>query len=100
MVSSGHRRSLATCARVAKHGVALSPELAVRLSSNSPNTSTAAKTGHPTDKLGLPEGWVLPIHLFVDVAGKPRCVRMGGVGPEDCPGVEAVIAAIGSGKDP
>lgn len=45
-------------------------------------------------QLGLPTSSVLPIHLFVDEAGKLRCVRMGGVGPEDYPGVEAVLAAI------
>jgi thiol-disulfide isomerase/thioredoxin len=44
--------------------------------------------------LGLPENAVLPIHLFVDAAGRLRCVRMGGVGPEDYAGVEAVIGAI------
>lgn len=41
--------------------------------------------------LGLPANAVLPIHLFVDGAGRLRCVRMGGVGPEDYPGVEAVL---------
>jgi thiol-disulfide isomerase/thioredoxin len=45
-------------------------------------------------ELGLPEGSVLPIHLFVDAAGKLRCVRMGGVGVEDYPGVEAVVTAM------
>jgi thiol-disulfide isomerase/thioredoxin len=49
-------------------------------------------------ELGLPEGSVLPIHLFVDAAGKLRCVRMGGVGPEDYPGVKAVVAGIGAQK--
>jgi thiol-disulfide isomerase/thioredoxin len=44
--------------------------------------------------LGLPANAVLPIHLFVDAAGKLRCVRMGGVGAEDYPGVEAVIGSI------
>ena len=44
--------------------------------------------------LGLPGNAVLPIHLFVDASGKLRCVRMGGVGPEDYPGVEAVIGSI------
>jgi thiol-disulfide isomerase/thioredoxin len=44
--------------------------------------------------LGLPDNAVLPIHLFVDAAGRLRCVRMGGVGPEDYAGVEAVIGAI------
>lgn len=44
--------------------------------------------------LGLPANAVLPIHLFVDAAGRLRCVRMGGVGPEDYAGVEAVIGSI------
>ena len=44
--------------------------------------------------LGLPANAVLPIHLFVDAAGKLRCVRMGGVGAEDYPGVEAVVGSI------
>jgi thiol-disulfide isomerase/thioredoxin len=44
--------------------------------------------------LGLPANAVLPIHLFVDAAGKLRCVRMGGVGAEDYAGVEAVIGSI------
>jgi thiol-disulfide isomerase/thioredoxin len=44
--------------------------------------------------LGLPGNAVLPIHLFVDAAGQLRCVRMGGVGAEDYPGVEAVVKAI------
>ena len=44
--------------------------------------------------LGLPANAVLPIHLFVDGAGNLRCVRMGGVGAEDYPGVAAVIGSI------
>jgi thiol-disulfide isomerase/thioredoxin len=44
--------------------------------------------------LGLPANAVLPIHLFVDAAGRLRCVRMGGVGPEDYAGVEAVVQSI------
>jgi thiol-disulfide isomerase/thioredoxin len=44
--------------------------------------------------LGLPANAVLPIHLFVDAAGRLRCVRMGGVGAEDYAGVEAVIGSI------
>lgn len=44
--------------------------------------------------LGLPANAVLPIHLFVDAAGRLRCVRMGGVGAEDYAGVEAVLGSI------
>jgi thiol-disulfide isomerase/thioredoxin len=44
--------------------------------------------------LGLPANAVLPIHLFVDATGRLRCVRMGGVGAEDYPGVEAVIGSL------
>lgn len=44
--------------------------------------------------LGLPANAVLPIHLFVDAAGRLRCVRMGGVGAEDYAGVEAVVGSI------
>jgi thiol-disulfide isomerase/thioredoxin len=44
--------------------------------------------------LGLPANAVLPIHLFVDAAGRLRCVRMGGVGAEDYAGVEAVMGSI------
>jgi thiol-disulfide isomerase/thioredoxin len=46
------------------------------------------------ETLGLPGNAVLPIHFFVDGAGKLRCVRMGGVGAEDYPGIEAVIGSI------
>lgn len=45
-------------------------------------------------ELGLSPESVLPVHLFVDGAGQLRCVRMGGVGPEDYAGVENVISAL------
>lgn len=44
--------------------------------------------------LGLPENAVLPIHLFVDGKSRLRCVRMGGVGAEDYPGVAGVLEKI------
>jgi thiol-disulfide isomerase/thioredoxin len=65
------------------------PEVADTLRISDPEQMSSWLTG-----LGLPANAVLPIHLFVDAAGRLRCVRMGGVGPEDYAGVEAVIGAI------
>jgi thiol-disulfide isomerase/thioredoxin len=65
------------------------PEVADTLRINDPEQLSSWLVG-----LGMPANAVLPIHLFVDAAGRLRCVRMGGVGPEDYAGVEAVIGSI------
>jgi thiol-disulfide isomerase/thioredoxin len=65
------------------------PEVAGSLQISDPEQLSSWLVG-----LGLPDNAVLPIHLFVDAAGRLRCVRMGGVGAEDYAGVEAVIGSI------
>lgn len=44
--------------------------------------------------LGLAEGSVLPIHLFVDEKDRLRCVRMAGVGESDFEAVRQVLARL------
>ncbi|KIG14976.1 Thioredoxin [Enhygromyxa salina] len=67
----------------------LHPEVADTLQISDPEQLSGWLEG-----LGLPANAVLPIHLFVDAAGRLRCVRMGGVGAEDFPGVEQVLGSI------
>ena len=43
--------------------------------------------------MGLDEGAPLPIHLFVDPAGKVRCARSGAVEDDDLPSVQAVLGS-------
>jgi len=40
---------------------------------------------------GLDEGAPLPIHLFVDPAGKVRCARTAAIGDDDYESVEALV---------
>jgi len=42
--------------------------------------------------VGLDEAAPIPVHVFVDPSGKTRCVRAGGVGEPDYPGVERVLS--------
>jgi len=45
------------------------------------------------ESLGLGAGAPLPVHIFVDPKNRVRCLRAGGVGADDLPAVERVLAS-------
>jgi thiol-disulfide isomerase/thioredoxin len=45
-------------------------------------------------KVGLDTGATLPIHLFVDGAGRVRCARTGGVRDTDLPRIHKLLEAL------
>ncbi len=58
-----------------------------------PRIGDASGLGPWLQSIGLDEGSVLPIHLFVDGEQKIRCVRMGAVGERDYDTVRGLVQA-------
>ncbi len=67
--------------------------------SKHPNLPTSLRIREPDDlkawlgSLGLPEDASIPLHVFVNKAGQPRCVRAGSISDSNKPALERVLRA-------